>query len=151
MMSHKNYGRSLLFAAFALLSCLAITRAQDPQPPDAAPKPTVKEKLDSAVESVKKGAQNAADAVKDQYHRAIDSVHGLSEHGRIYARFHWDKHLQEAKIEISVKAGVATLTGTVPTEKAKAKAIELAEDTVGVSKVISHLNVVAPPAVPSGS
>ena len=74
---------------------------------------------------------------------ALESVHGLGEHGRIYARFHWDKHLQQAKIEISVKGGVATLTGTVPTAKAKAKAIELAEDTVGIDKVIAHLTVTA--------
>jgi hyperosmotically inducible periplasmic protein len=151
MRTHKNLGRSLLLAAFALLSCLAITRAQDPQPPDTAPKSTVKDKLDSAVDSVKRGAQSAADAVKEQYHRARESVHGLGEHGRVYARLHWDKHLQEAKIEITVKGGVATLTGTVPTAKAKAKAIELAEDTVGIDKVIDHLTVVAPPPTPTRS
>ncbi len=136
---------------FGLLACFAITRAQDPQPPDTAPKSAVKDKLDSAVESVKKGAQSAADAVKEQYHRALESVHGLGEHGRIYARFHWDKHLQQAKIEITVKRGVATLTGTVPTAKAKAKAIELAEDTVGINKVIDHLTVTSPAPVPSRS
>jgi osmotically-inducible protein OsmY len=144
MLSSKILGRSLLFAALALVSCLAITRAQDPQQPDTAPKSTVKDKIDSAVDSVKKGAQSAADAVKERYHRARESVHDLNEHGRIYARFHWDKHLQGAKIEISVKGTVATLTGTVPTEKAKAKAIELAEDTVGINEVVHRLTITAP-------
>lgn len=147
MLSRKNCGRALLFTGFALLSCFAIARAQDPQPP----KSTVRDKIDSAVDSIKKGAENAADAVKEQYHRAHESVHGLSAHGRIYARFHWDKHLQASEIEISVKGGVATLTGTVPTDKAKAKAIELAEDTVGIDKVIAHLTVVAPSPTPAKS
>jgi hyperosmotically inducible periplasmic protein len=144
MLSSKFLGRSLLFAAFALVSCLAISRAQDPQPPDTAPKSTVKDKIDSAVDSVKKGAQSAADSAKEQYHRARGSVHNLTEHGRIYSRFHWDKHLQGAKIEISVKGKVATLTGTVPTAKAKAKAIELAEDTVGIDEVVHHLTITSP-------
>jgi hyperosmotically inducible protein len=147
MLCRKNCGRSLLLTAVAVLACFAITRGQDPQPP----KSTVKDKIDSAVDSIKKGAENAADAVKEQYHRAHESVHGLSAHGRIYARFHWDKHLQEAKIEISVKGSVATLTGTVPTDKAKAKAIELAEDTVGIDKVIEHLTVIAPSPSPTKS
>ncbi|MGP0065775.1 MAG: BON domain-containing protein [Isosphaeraceae bacterium] len=151
MISRRNSVRFLLFSAVAALSGLAIAGAQDPQPPDASSKSTVKEKLDSAVESVKKGAQNAADAVKEQYHRATESVHGLGEQGRIYARFHWDKHLQQADIDIDVKGTTATLSGTVPTAKAKAKAIELAEDTVGIEKVIDHLTVTAPAPVSTKS
>ena len=54
MMSHKNWSRSLLLITFALLSCFVITRAQDLQTPDTAPKLTVKDKLDSAVESVRR-------------------------------------------------------------------------------------------------
>jgi osmotically-inducible protein OsmY len=121
---------------------MAITRAQD-QPP--APKEglteKVKEKLDSAARSIKRGAQSASDAVKEQYHRARESVHNLGEHGRVYARLHWDKHLQGAKIEITVKGSVATLTGTVADAKAKAKALELTRDTVGITEVVDHLNL----------
>jgi hypothetical protein len=144
MLTNRARGRAALLAAFALAAGWALTRAQE-QPP--APKESVtekvKEKLDSAARSIKKGAQSAADAVKEQYHRARESVHGLGEHGRIYARLHWDKNLQGAKIEITVKGSVATLTGTVPDTKAKAKAMELTQDTVGITEVVDHLRVAA--------
>src|SRR5690349_24674216 len=104
MLTNRARGRAALLAAFALAAGLAITRAQE-QPP--APKESVtdkvKDKLDSAAQSIKKGARSAADAVKEQYHRARESVHGLGEHGRVYARLHWDKNLQGAKIEINLK------------------------------------------------
>src|SRR6516162_8281766 len=142
MLTNRARGGAALLAALALAWGLAMTRAQD-QPP--APKGTVtdkvKEKLDSATQSIKRGAHSAADAVKEQYHRARESVHGLGEHGRVYARLHWDKHLQGARIEIAVKGSVATLTGTVPDAKAKAKALELTQDTVGITDVVDHLTV----------
>ena len=142
MLTNRAGGRAALLAVFALAWGLAMTRAQD-QPP--APKGTVADKvkatLDSAAQSIKKEARSAADAVKEQYHRARESVHGLSEHGRVYARLHWDKHLQGAKIEITVKGSVATLNGTVPDAKAKAKALELTRDTVGITDVVDHLTV----------
>jgi osmotically-inducible protein OsmY len=144
MLTNRARGRAALLAAFALVCGFAVTRAQE-QPP--APKESVtekvKDKLDAAARSIKKGAQSAADAVKEQYHRARESVHGLGEHGRIYARLHWDKNLQGAKIEIAVKGPVATLTGTVPDTKAKAKALELTQDTVGITEVVDHLRIEA--------
>ena len=144
MLTNRARGRAALLAAFALACGFAMLRAQE-QPPAAKESVTdkVKEKLDSAAQSIKKGARSAADAVKEQYHRARESVHGLGEHGRIYARLHWDKHLQGAKIEITVKGSVATLTGTVPDAKAKAKALELTQDTVGITEVVDHLRVAA--------
>jgi hypothetical protein len=142
MLTNRAGGRAALLAAFALVVGFTFTRAQD-QPP--APKEgvtdKVKEKLDSAAQSIKRGARGAADAVKDQYHRARESVHGLGEHGRVYARLHWDKLLQGARIEITVKGSVATLAGTVPDAKAKAKALELTQDTVGITDVVDHLSV----------
>jgi hypothetical protein len=142
MLTNRARGRAALLAAFALACGFAMTRAQDQPPaPGGTVTDKVKEKLDSAAQSIKKGAHSAADAVKDQYHRARESVHGLGEHGRIYARLHWDKHLQGAKIEITVKGSVATLTGTVPDAKAKAKALELTQDTVGITDVVDHLTV----------
>jgi hypothetical protein len=144
MLTNRAGHRAVLVASIAWASCFAATRAQEPP---AAPKEGIAEKLkdqlDSATKSIKKGAQSAADAAKEQYHRARESVHNLSEHGRIYSRLHWDKHLQGSKIEITVKGSVATLTGTVADAKAKAKALELTQDTVGITDVVDHLSVAA--------
>jgi osmotically-inducible protein OsmY len=61
---------------------------------------------------------------------------------RVYARLHWDKSLSMSKFEVSMSdKGVATLTGSVADPKAKAKAVELAADTVGVAQVIDELTV----------
>jgi osmotically-inducible protein OsmY len=142
MLTHRAGGRAALLAAFALAWGFAMTRAQDQPPaPTGTVTDKVKAKLDSAAQSIKREARSAADALKEQYHRARESVHGLGEHGRVYARLHWDKHLQGARIEITVKGSVATLTGTVPDAKAKAKALELTQDTVGITDVVDHLTV----------
>src|SRR4051812_45246497 len=144
MEMNRVRARAALVAGLALASCFAITRAEEQEP---APKDggagTVKKKFDSAVGSIKRGAQSASDAVKEQYHRARESAHGLGEHGRVYSRLHWDKNLHGAKIEITVKGSVATLTGTVADAKAKAKALELTQDTVGITDVVDHLSIAA--------
>ena len=60
---------------------------------------------------------------------------------RVYSRLHWDKDLNDAKIDLEFKDGTATLRGTVKTVKAKAKAVELARDTVGVDRVVDQLTI----------
>jgi len=67
--------------------------------------------------------------------------------GRVYARLHWDKALQDASISVDVgKDGLATLHGTVPNEATKAKAEQLADDTVGVQRVANELSIQPPPS-----
>jgi osmotically-inducible protein OsmY len=142
MLTNRASGRFALITVFALLAVFAITRGQGQEPaPNQGVGDTVKKKLDSAVTSIKKGAQSASDAVQEQYHRAMQSVHNLGEHGRVYARLHWDKQLFGSKIEITVKGTVVTLRGTVADAKAKAKAVELAMDTYGITEVNDHLSV----------
>jgi len=61
---------------------------------------------------------------------------------RVYGRIHWDKALNDATIELTAtEDGVITLNGTVADSKAKAKAVELTKDTVGVIKVVDQLAV----------
>lgn len=61
---------------------------------------------------------------------------------RVYGRLHWDKALNEATIELTAtEAGVVTLNGSVDSPKAKARAVELAKDTVGVTEVVDRLAV----------
>ncbi|SIN75022.1 BON domain-containing protein [Singulisphaera sp. GP187] len=102
----------------------------------------VGEKVDSAVESLKKGVSNAGEAIRDQYEKARAGVHNMSVAARVYGRLHWDKALTNSKVEIDVqKGGVAVLTGSVADAVARAKAVELTQDTVGVTKVVDQLVV----------
>jgi len=56
--------------------------------------------------------------------------------------------LRHADVDISTQAGVVTLVGVVPSEFAKARAIELAKSTPGVVRVndMLRLNVASPNA-----
>ena len=104
----------------------------------------IKAKAGSAVESIKKGAASAEGAISNQFHKAKGAVTNMEIEARVYARIHWDKTLAGSKIELGApKVGVISLTGTVGSDKAKAKAIELAGDTVGVTEVVDNLKVEA--------
>jgi osmotically-inducible protein OsmY len=70
---------------------------------------------------------------------------------RVYGRLHWDKALYDAKIDLEArKDGVLTLRGTVPDAAARAKAVALARETVGVTEVIDQLTLgtTTPPTTP---
>jgi len=115
-----------------------------PTPPVRQPKgtaETVTEQVNDVVQSVKRGAQKTADAVREEFHRARASVHDMGVQARIYSRLHWDKNLVDSKIELEVQGGVAVLRGTVKSLPAKTKAVDLARDTIGVDRVEDHLTV----------
>jgi hypothetical protein len=59
---------------------------------------------------------------------------------RVYARMHWDKTLQDAKIEVhALRDGEVLLRGKVPSEAARDHAVQLASDVVGVTSVVDEL------------
>jgi hyperosmotically inducible periplasmic protein len=102
-------------------------------------------KLDEAGRSIKQGLRDAGDAIRNQFAKARDAVHGMGVESRVYGRLHWDKALNTSVIELEFSNGVVTLRGSVPSLKAKIKAVDLAQDTVGVVKVIDQLAVQPPP------
>jgi hypothetical protein len=102
-------------------------------------------KLDEAGRSIKQGLRDAGDAIRNQFAKARDSVHGMGVESRVYGRLHWDKALNTSTLEMEFNNGVVTLRGSVPSAKAKAKAVDLAQDTVGVAKVIDQLAIQPPP------
>jgi osmotically-inducible protein OsmY len=104
-------------------------------------------KVDEAIERLREGAKDVAGRVREGFEEARRKVDRLNVAGRVYARLHWDKALQDASISVDVgKDGLATLHGTVPNEQAKAKAEQLANDTVGVERVVNEMNIQPPPS-----
>lgn len=63
---------------------------------------------------------------------------------RIKARLHWDKSLADAAIEVHATDKAVELKGTVATQAQAQRAVELAESTVGVEKVVNSLQVDQP-------
>lgn len=103
-------------------------------------------KLDAAGrqigEALGRGFGTARDAVREQFSRTRDKVNDMNIEARVYGRLHWDKLLTTSVLELTVEArGIVTLRGSVPNAKAKNRAVELAADTVGVTRVIDQLAV----------
>ena len=101
------------------------------------------EKIDDVGRKIKKSINRAEDAVREGFHKTRESVHSMGVAARVYGRLHWDKALNTGTIHVKVEEGVATLTGGVPTAAAKTKAITLAAETVGVTKVVDEMTIPA--------
>ena len=128
--------------AAALILAPAAWAPAAPQQETKTTTQTVKEKLGDAVSTIKKEAASAGEAIKDQFAKAKNAVRAMNIESRVYARLHWDKALTGAKIDLHApKPGVIALTGTVPDAKARARAVELTNDTVGVTQVEDRLTV----------
>ncbi len=85
---------------------------------------------------------NVSKQLKESWAKAETLVDRLGVRGRVYARMHWDKTLHSQSINIDVvDSNVVVLTGRVKDETAHEKAVRLAEDTLGVSKVTDRLEV----------
>ncbi len=103
-------------------------------------------KADQAIDQLREEAKDVAGQIKTGFEKARALVDRLGVEGRVYARLHWDKTLNNAAISVDVgKDGTTTLRGTVSDDRAKAKAEQLAGDTVGVQRVLNNL-AVEPPA-----
>ena len=104
--------------------------------------------IDNAGRAVKRGFQSAGQAVQGGFIKTRTSVHNMEVVSRVYSRLHWDKALTTSNLELEVtNGGIATLTGVVPDDVAKVKALALTSETVGVVQVIDQV-VVTPPVPP---
>src|SRR4051794_14755165 len=100
------------------------------------------ERLDGAVQDIKGGLRKAGSFTREEFHKARTSVHNMGVESRVYGRLHWDKALNDASLELSGgDDGVITLAGTVADARAKARAVELARETVGVNRVVDQLAI----------
>lgn len=137
----KKSDTRTLTAIVLTLGMVTATAAKGQEPPKSTAE-TIKEKVGGAVKTLKKGAASAEQAVREQWERARSGVAKMGTEARVYARLHWDKALNEAKVEISSpREGMIVLTGAVPDALAKAKAVELTTETVGVTEVVDRLTI----------
>jgi hyperosmotically inducible protein len=126
--------------ALAVAACAGGARAQQ------GPGEKAGEKLDEAGRVIKRGLQNAGETVREGFAKTREAVHGMGVESRVYGRLHWDKALTASTLDLDVKAGgILTLRGAVPDAAAKAQAVALARDTVGVTQVIDQLTILPPP------
>ncbi len=92
-------------------------------------------RIDQGLDELREDVQQAWTDVRK-------SVDKLSVQGRVYGRLRWDKALAKEPIEVDVQEkDIVVLTGRVPDQEARQKAIQLAKDTLGVRDVVDHLQV----------
>ena len=138
------------FLAIAALTSVALAQQQG-GPFDAAGR-AVKRGLQTAGQAVQGGLQTAGQAVQGGFQKTRTSVHNMEVIPRVYSRLHWDKSLTTSSLELEVRdGGVAILTGVVPDAAAKAKALMLTAETVGVFQVVDQVVIAAGPGRPLAS
>jgi hyperosmotically inducible periplasmic protein len=126
-------------SAFALATALIAWAG-----PAQAQQGPVGQGLNEAGRAVKRGFQTAGQAVSNGFQKTKNTVHNMEVVSRVYSRLHWDKALTNATMEIEVQAGgIAILSGAVPSEEARTKALTLTSETVGVNQVVDHLTIAA--------
>jgi osmotically-inducible protein OsmY len=92
-----------------------------------------------------RGLEELREEVKQAWTDVRKSVDKLSVQGRVYGRLRWDKALAEEPIDVSMQdKNIVVLTGRVPDDDTRQKAIQLAKDTVGVREVVDQLQVNPP-------
>jgi hypothetical protein len=126
---------------------------QDPPPDGVAAKAgetldevgrAIKRGLVDAEESLRDGLNKTGVTVREGFAKTRDSVQGMGLIPRVYGRLHWDKALYSCNLLVKAEGGTVTIRGMVPDEAAKAHAISLVKDTVGVTSVVVQLTVVSP-------
>ena len=144
MTRSNGYRAALSFAALAALT-MGVARGQQKEGLGERIGDKVKEEAAAA----KRLAGRAGDSIRGEFERAKASVNALNVEARVYGRLHWDKSLEGATLDISMaKDGTVTLTGVVADLAAKARAVQLAGDTVGVTRVVNQLTTPSSPATP---
>jgi hyperosmotically inducible protein len=133
----------MLRVAFASLAlCVSCSIASAQAPPPLQTQPGAAEKLG---ETIDRGLSQLGAELSQAWTDVRRSVERMGVQGRVFGRLHWDKALQGAKLDVTVREGqVVVLTGTVTSSAAKVKAEELTRDTVDVRSVVNELVVAGP-------
>jgi hyperosmotically inducible periplasmic protein len=93
------------------------------------------EALDNAGRTVRNTVENAVAQTKAAaYEQDLLS--------RVYGRIHWDKYLASSTLEIQTQAdGTVILRGATADKVRKERAVALARDTVGITRVIDEITI----------
>jgi hypothetical protein len=91
---------------------------------------------------IDKGLAQFSEEIQHAWANARRTVDELGVQGRVYGRLRWDKALADEPIDVEIQqTDTVVLTGRVPDEKTRQKAVRLAKDTVGVRDVVDRLRV----------
>jgi hyperosmotically inducible protein len=91
---------------------------------------------------IDRGLDKITEEVREAWTDVRKRVDELGVQGRVYGRLRWDKALADEPVGVAVEEkDTVILTGRVPDERTRKKAVQLANDTVGVREVIDRLQI----------
>jgi osmotically-inducible protein OsmY len=108
---------------------------------DAAKK--TKEVVQKGVGKSEEGVAKAADKTSDALGKVGDKAGDAAVSTRVKADLSNDALLKDTAIEVETTDHVVTLKGTVPSAEAKARAVDVARETDGVTRVVDQVVVTA--------
>ena len=94
-----------------------------------------------AVDAARAGAEKVAEKTKEVAVATGAAVTDGWITAKVKAKFADETRLNGSSINVDTTDHVVTLNGAVPSSAGVAKAVEIAEGTEGVKRVVSHLTV----------
>jgi osmotically-inducible protein OsmY len=99
---------------------------------------------DEAREAAGKIAGKAADEARDAAGKLGGTVSDGALTAKIKSKMALDDHVKARAINVDTAEGVATLTGVVASADERKRAIQLARDTEGITRVVDKLELASP-------
>ena len=96
----------------------------------------------TGAEKTVEGSKKAAGATKTAVSKTGENITDGWITSRIKTKFMADEELRASSINVDTNNHVVTLKGAVPTEAARAKALDGAREVEGVDRVVDNLKVV---------
>ena len=103
---------------------------------------TVRDGVRSAArETTAEVKERASAAVHSAKNRAEEAVTAAALTSKIKAKMALDEVVKASDIDVDSEGSVVTLTGDVGSADERRRAVRIATETAGVTKVVDHLNV----------
>lgn len=99
---------------------------------------------DEAREAAGKIAGKAADEARDAAGKLGDTVSDGALTAKIKSKMALDDHVKARAIDVDTSDAVVTLSGVVASADERKRAVELARDTEGITRVVDKLEVRRP-------
>jgi|SRR5687767_11351075 len=96
---------------------------------------------EAAKREAAKIADKAADTGRDAVDQLGDTVSDAALTAKIKSKMALDDHVKARAIDVDTSSGVATLSGVVASADERKRAVQLARDTDGISRVVDKLKI----------
>jgi hyperosmotically inducible protein len=115
-------------------------------PSTSAIKDSVRDTVQDSVQSAARQTraeikEHASESVHSAVNRAEEAVTEATLTSKIKAKMALDDLVKASNISVRTEGSVVTLSGTVASNDEQKRAVRIASETTGVTKVVNHLKV----------